>query len=308
MATWSRDNPSGSSANTPRNYTDTTTTTTGPQTQTQSTSQTGGSSSTTSGSRQWAQNTSGAKKTTEQIVQSTVNKNMDDEAYAMLMNFLREQAMGGSEMDKQRRQEIWSEIAMNQAQRQGYSKEAAIIDSTAAASAQMSQALEQMLPAITAGVDAAGTSGSAMAALLSSQAAERVSRNAAQLQLEAAISYGQIANQASGIISELLKIDDKAADRFLEGLNIAKGARTSSTATTNRTQQENWSEAVRGQEKSSQTTNSTNWANTNVVTNLGPQTNTSTSSRQYDPITGSSATGTGGYSTPSSYRSGASNF
>lgn len=292
-----------SNASNPQSYTDKTTTTTGPQTQTQFT-QSGGVTSTT-GSESWSQNTSGAKKTTEKTVQSTVNKNMDDDAYKMLMDYLREQMKGGSEMDQRRRNEIWSEIAANQAQRQGYSKEAAIIDSTAAASGQMAQALEQMLPAITAGVDSAGTSGSAMAALLSTQAAERVSRNAAQLQLEAAISYGQIANQASGIIAELLKIDDQAANRFLEGLNIAKGARTSSTTTTDRTQQENWSEAVRGQKSSSQTQVSNNWGST--TTNIGPQTSTSVNTRTYDDAK-KAVTGNSTYSTPSSYRAGASNF
>ena len=303
---------SGGSAS-PRNYTDTqtsgTTTTQGPQTSTTNQSQTGGSSTTTSSNERWWENESFSKLTTDNTVRKVTQKNMDDEAYGLLMKFLREQAMGGSEIDQQRRQEIWKEIAANQAQRQGYSKGAAVADSAAAASAQMAQALESMLPAITAGVDSAGTSGSAMAALLSNKAAESVSRNAAQLQLEAAISYGQIANQSSSIIAELLKIDDKAADRFLQGLDIAKGARTETTDTTNRTIKESGSSSKTGGKSGSSTSNTSSWSNTSTTQNIGPRTDTqsgsSTTNRQYDPLPPIVSGSGQSWQTPSSYRQGA---
>lgn len=283
-------------------YTDTSTTTKGPTSSTSVTNQATRSSSKSSSSESWYQNTVGSKTTTDQTIRNVVNKNMDDEAYGLLMQFLREQAMGGSDSDVERRRAIWEEIAANRAQRQGYSKEAAMIDSAAAASAQMAAALEQMLPAITAGVDSAGTSGSAMAALLSQRAAEQVSRNAAKLQLDAAISYGNVANQASGIVAELLKIEDKAQERFLQGLEIAKGAITSTTDVTNRTIQENYKEAVKGGKKSSSSSSSK--SNTTTVQNIttAPETSSTTSSRNYDLGSGSSYSLGSSLSTPSSYQ------
>ena len=285
-----------SSNNQPQNYSDTSNITT-------NTSENSGGTTSTSGSRNWSQNTTGASSTNDVTTRTVVNKNMDDEAYKMLMDFLRQQAAGGTAEDRARREAIWGEIAAGQAQRAGYSKAAAVVDSTAAASAQMTNALKQMLPAITAGVDSAGTSGSAMAALLSQNAAEGVSRNAAQLQLDAAISYGQIANQSSGIIAELLKIDDQSANRFLEGLNIAKGAISTTSDRTVRNVNTNSSENVRGSESSSSTSTTSNWSNSS-------SNQSGTTSRNYTPTGGStggfteSVGGGGGYTSPSSYRNG----
>lgn len=300
-------------ANPPTSYTDTQTQTSDPssQTSTQSQSSSGGSTSSTTGRVDTRKDTTGSKLTTDTTDRLITTKNMDDEAYGMLMKFLREQAMGGSKEDQERRATIWSEIAANQAQRAGYSKGSAMADSAAAAQAQMAVALESMLPALTAGVDAAGTSGSAMAALLSQKAAEQVSRNAAQLQLDAAISYGQIANQASGIIAELLKIDDKAADRFLEGLNIAKGAITQTSDVTNRVVKEDWKESVIGTETSKQDQVTSQWNqafSTGTVHNSG-QTVDSTSRREYDEASASPGSnysmGSGQkWETPSAYRAG----
>lgn len=283
-------------ANPPPSYTDTNNSTT-------NTSEFSGGTSSSSSNKNWSQSTTGSSSTTDVTDRTVVTKNMDDEAYKMLMDFLRQQAAGGSTEDRARREAIWGEISAGQAQRAGYSKAAAVVDSTAAASAQMTNALKQMLPAITAGVDSAGTSGSAMAALLSQQAAEGVSRNAAQLQLDAAISYGQIANQSSGIIAELLKIDDQSANRFLEGLNIAKGAITSTSDRTVRNINTNSSENVRGSESSSSTSTSSNYSNS--TTNQS-----GTTSRSYSPTGGGTGGYTqsvdvgGGYTTPSSYRNG----
>lgn len=284
------------SANQPQNYTENSNLTT-------NTSENSGGTTSTSGSKNWNQNTTSSSSTNDVTNRTVVTKNMDDEAYKMLMDFLRQQAAGGTTEDRARREAIWGEIAAGQAQRAGYSKAAAVVDSTAAASAQMTNALKQMLPAITAGVDSAGTSGSAMAALLSQQAAESVSRNAAQLQLDAAISYGQIANQSSGIIAELLKIDDQSANRFLEGLNIAKGAITSTSDLTVRNVKTNSSENVKGSENSSSTSTTSNYSNST-------SNQSGTTSRNYTPTGGStgnytqSVGGGGGYTTPSSYRNG----
>lgn len=287
-----------------QSYTDTQIT--GPTSSTSNTQ--GGSSSSSSYNKSWQEIINEMSTTRDTTKQTTTSKNMDDEAYGMLMKYLREQMSGGSPEDQRRRQMIWSEIAANQGQRGQYSKGAAFADASAAASAMMSQALETALPAITAGVDSAGTSGSAMAALLSTKAAEAVSRNAAQLQLDAAISYGQIANQSSGIIAELLKINSEESRNLLHGLEIAKGARTEQTVITDRNIVNKSSSTRSGSESGSSQSNESNWSNT-TQTNSG---GTSSTNRQYHPpARGSSGGSSGGssyggssWSTPSSYRFG----
>ena len=96
---------SGGSAS-PGGYTDTqtsgTTTTQGPQTSTTHQSQTGGSSTTNSFNERWWENEAFSKLTTDNTVRKVTQKNMDDEAYGLLMKFLREQAMGGSEIAQPR--------------------------------------------------------------------------------------------------------------------------------------------------------------------------------------------------------------
>lgn len=292
--------PTGGSSGSQPPSNSTTTTTTGPRTDFQSTS--GGSSASSSYNKSWQEQIREWQNTHDRTVQTTTTKNMDDEAYGMLMTYLREQMQGGTKEDQERRRKIWEEIAANQTQRAQYSKGAAMHDSAAAAAANMAQALEQILPAITAGVDSAGTSGSAMAALLSNKAAEAVSRNAAQLQLDAAISYGQIANQSSGIIAELLKINSQESQALLRGLEIAKGARTSQTTITDRTINTSGGSNRAGSERGSSTSTESNWSNTSSTT--GPQ--TSTVSTTYDPVRGDGSVGGGSssYTTPSSYRYG----
>lgn len=248
----------------------------GPSTSVQT--QVGGGTQTTNSRENWREVTNDSRVTNDRTVQTQVNKNMDDEAYNMLMQYLRQQLGGGSPEDIERRNTIFNEIAANQAQRAGYSKEAAWIDSNAAAGARMSQALEEMVPVITAGIDSAGTSGSAMAALLANKAAEAVSRNAAQLQLEASISYGQIANQASSIIAELLGIQSSEQNNILRGLEIAKGARTSATTTTNRTITEKGTSTRSGSRSSSSSTVSNNYGTTTTHDSGGM----TTSSRTFD--------------------------
>lgn len=262
----------------------------------------GGSSSSSSTS-----NTSGSKKeTSKSTTNRTVkNQNMDDQSLAALQALIKQLAGGGTNEDKERLSSIRSEIGANQAQRGDYSKGAAFHDAEAAAAAQMHNALKQLLPTITAGIDSAGTSGSAMAALLSTEAAEATSRNAAQLKLDAAVNYGQIANQASGVIAELLKIDNPVNRQLLEALNIAKGAVTTTTDNTVQqgSTQSNWNEST----NTSQKGQNSSWSNTQTggtqnQTN-GPQTvtttNTGTAPGGWQNNPGTKGTG-GGWQTPSS--------
>lgn len=154
-------------------------------------------------------------------------------------------------------QERLNEVAANQAIRGDYSKANAFADATGAMNANLARALEQAMPTITAGIDAAGTSGSALSALLTQQAADDAAASAAELGLQAAISYGQIQSGFSNVISNLLSQGSESANLLMQALGIAKGSVERGTITNSSTQTTN----------SSQTTNSTQTSTTNQTDN-----------------------------------------
>lgn len=121
------------------------------------------------------------------------------------------------------------EIAANQASRGDYSKSNAFQDALGAMNSQLAKGIESQMPTITAGIDAAGTSGSAMAALLTQQAAQDAARNAAELGLTAAVNYGQLQVGFGDIIERLSKEGDPSTNQLLAALGIAKGASENTT-------------------------------------------------------------------------------
>ena len=133
-----------------------------------------------------------------------------------------------SEANKYGQQRL-NEIATNQSLRSGYTKSAAFADAIGAMNSQLAKGIESQMPTITAGIDAAGTSGSAMSALLTQTAAENAARNAAELGLNAAISYGQIQTGFGNILEQLTAEGDPVTNQLLSALNIAKGASENST-------------------------------------------------------------------------------
>lgn len=105
-----------------------------------------------------------------------------------------------------------------------YSKSAAFADSQAAVTATLADALRQTMPTITAGIDSAGTSGSALSALLTQRAAADAAAEGAKLGLSAAIDYGNIAVAAGNTATGLLQSGNPLVNALLESLNVAKGA------------------------------------------------------------------------------------
>lgn len=147
------------------------------------------------------------------------------------------------------------EISTNQANRADYSKANAFADAQAAMASQLAKALEQSMPTLTAGIDAAGTSGSAMQALLTQQAAENAARNAAELGLNAAISYGQLQAGFGDILERLTSEGDPVTNQLMQALGIAKGAYENTTAKSNSS----------SSQSSNTTTNQTSTENTTIT-------------------------------------------
>jgi len=113
-----------------------------------------------------------------------------------------------------------------------YSKSAAFADSQAAVTATLADALRQAMPTITAGIDSAGTSGSALSALPTQKAAADAAAEGAKLGLSAAIDYGNIAVAAGNSAAGLLQSGNPLVNALLESLNVAKGAVSNTTEKT----------------------------------------------------------------------------
>lgn len=133
-------------------------------------------------------------------------------------------------------QERLDEISKNQQLRGDYTKSAAFADALGAMQSQLAKGIESQMPTITAGIDAAGTSGSAMSALLTQTAAENAARNAAELGLSAAISYGNIQTGFGNILEQLTAQGDPVTNQLLGALEIAKGASETSTTSGSQSQ------------------------------------------------------------------------
>jgi hypothetical protein len=196
-----------------------------------STSTTGPSSSTTttSGNSSTRENTSYNSTTTvkQQNMTGTALEALDT-LIKGLMSGTKEGIAGGLN----KATGTWNAAVAGAQQLQSdYSKQAAFKDAQAAVSATMAEGIEQAMPMITAGIDSAGTSGSAMAALLTQQAARDASREAAKLGLQSAVQYGQISVEAGRTLSGLVDQGDPAVKALLEALNISKGAVSNTTET-----------------------------------------------------------------------------
>ena len=278
MASFSRAVPPSNSGNTVTTTGPTSSTgtvTQGPSTTNTSTS--GKENSNSNSSTNTNRTLNGNKTTTGTSTVKTNTTNMDPNSLAALQELIQSLASGGSADDRERWDQIQANINANSLQRDTYSKESAFADATAAANAQTFEALQMSIPAITAGIDAAGTSGSAMSALLQQQAAEASARSGAKLMLEASIGYGNIANQASAQVTELLKIDNPVTNQLLAALDIAKGAVTSSTQTTSSKENSTWQEIVNTLSNTSSSASSSSSSNTTSTNSGGTSTNSTSS-------------------------------
>lgn len=162
--------------------------------------------------------------------ESKVADYLDPVAREALNKLLANLSNPNSEANKYGKERL-EEIGTNQALRGDYTKSKAFADALNAMNSQLAKGIESQMPTITAGIDAAGTSGSAMSALLTQTAAENAARNAAELGLNAAISYGQIQTGFGNILEQLTASGDPVTNQLLGALEIAKGASESSTTT-----------------------------------------------------------------------------
>lgn len=185
---------------------------------------------------------SSQSSSSESMNQTQVSDYMDPVSRAALNQLISSLSGGQSQFDRNNKNTNQSnadkygqirleEIAANRASRGDYSKANAFADALGAMQSQLAKGIESQMPTITAGIDAAGTSGSAMAALLTQQAAQDAARNAAELGLTAAVNYGQLQTGFGDIIERLSAQGDPGTNQLLDALGIAKGASENTTKT-----------------------------------------------------------------------------
>jgi len=164
-------------------------------------------------------------------VSSVNQQNMDAKSLEAL-NKLIAQLLGGgtAEMGRQSAERA-REIQNVTAQRSGYSREAALADAQGAMSQQLRQVMEKLLPSITRAAEGSGTSQNSMRALMLQDAATRAAESSAALGLDAVSKYGNIGATLSGVLEALTRPNDPAAQALLNALNVAKGAVTTGTQT-----------------------------------------------------------------------------
>lgn len=197
----------------------------------------GGTSTTTNNSVTNESTSSWQTGSTSSISQEIRNLDFMDPASRRALNQLLAGLTTGSggNAASQAAQEVdrlrLDEIAANQGIRADYSKGQAFADAQGAMNANLARTLELAMPTITAGIDAAGTSGSALSALLTQQAADDAAASAAELGLQAAISYGNIQASLSQTIGSILGQGSEAANLLMQALGIGKGSMERGTIT-----------------------------------------------------------------------------
>lgn len=113
---------------------------------------------------------------------------------------------------------------------EGYSKEAAFADSSAAVNAQLRAALLELMPSLVRASEGAGTSQSSMRALLTQDAAQKATDSAAQLGIKAAVDYGQLQQGLLNSLANLSQTGDATTNALINALQVAKGAQTTTKA------------------------------------------------------------------------------
>lgn len=163
--------------------------------------------------------------------QKTSATNMDPGSLAALQGLISQLLGGGTQEMVNQKAQRQSEISNVQGQRAAYTKEQAFADAQGAMTAQVAQVLEQLLPNINRAAKGAGTSQNSMRALMLQEAANNAAQSSAQLGLNAATAYGQVANPMNSVLEALTRVSDPATAALLDALQVAKGAVTTSEQT-----------------------------------------------------------------------------
>ena len=150
------------------------------------------------------------------------------EALALLMDFIRQTAGGGTEEQRRQRAERNAEIQRTRALGGDYTKQAAFADAAELMAQNLRQSLEKNMPAISRSIQGAGTSASSMQGLLSQKLATESAQAASALGAEQAKAYGGISAQLQGVLEALTRIDPSIETNLLKALDLTRVSRSES--------------------------------------------------------------------------------
>lgn len=161
---------------------------------------------------------------------STKTTSTLDKGEEAQLNSLIQQLLSGGTAE-QRSQTALRNNEINQVnqQRQAYSKEAAFADAQGLIAQTLRKAMEKSMPAITRGAEGAGASGSAMRALLATQASTEAAQAASAEGIRAATGYGQIGSSLSGILEQLTRKDNSQTQLLLDAFKALAGSKSTTT-------------------------------------------------------------------------------
>jgi hypothetical protein len=156
---------------------------------------------------------------------------LDPNMMKILTSLIAELQGGGTPTMRAQQGERNQEIASTRSQQADFSKEAAFDDAQGAMAQQSRMILEKLLPTLVRSAEGAGTSQNSMRALMTQQAANQAAESASALGLNAAASYGGIANNFASILERLTQVNDPATQALISALGVARGASTTRTTT-----------------------------------------------------------------------------
>lgn len=225
---------------------------------------------------------------------SSSTTNMSSAALKALNDLIAQLSGGGTASTKAQADQIKEQLAVLLQKQGDYSKEVAFADAEGAVRMLLRQNMEKLLPQIDNAAQGAGTSQSAMRALLLQRAAENSADLASSKQLEAAVQYGNIGNGVAGSITNLLQLGDPTTNMLLNALNISKGAVSSTSTSESGTKSTSGttSSVTNGTSNSNTTGTSTNQSTTNQATTGTTTGNQSTASSGFNNSSGSNSSTT----------------
>lgn len=206
-------------------------------TQTTSGSTRGGSNQTNTGSfnENSTTNITGTTDTTREELIKSLTRGRETEDFDIdtmsepgreaLTQLIAQLAAGGTEQQRRIAEEQQRTLQNMRASQAQYSRRRALADAKGLMGQQLRRSMEDALPSILLAQAGAGTSGDALSALLSQDAATRAAEGAASVGVGAVADYGQILlgilGQESNLVSNM---EDLATQALLSALDLDVGS------------------------------------------------------------------------------------
>lgn len=161
----------------------------------------------------------------------------NEEALAILHNYLKEVSNGGTKEYQQQVATRNQALQETQSALGQYTTQKAFEDAAGLMAQNLQVSQEKNAPALAKSIQGAGTSSSSMQGLLAGKIASDAALNASALGAEQAKVYAQTSSQLRGIIEALTKVDPQAETNLLKALDLLKVSTSSDVKSNSSVQQ-----------------------------------------------------------------------